>query len=363
MAEQAVFIITIGLALAYAYSNGMNDAANAIATVVSTRVLKPTAAVAMGASLNLVGALTGTAVAKTIGKGIVDPGAINEYTVMAGIGASVLWVLMATRLGFPVSVSHSLVAGLVGAALAAAGITAIIGQGLIKVIIALAVSPIAGFGIAFILMLGLYWIVHGISPGPLRGYFRRHPTLSRATLKASPRFVNQLLQGASPTGVRTTFARLQILAAAFLAYSHGKNDGQNAIGVIALAAAVYYSQDLTIDLWMVLASATAIGAGTALGGWRVINTLGMRITKLETIHGFAASAAAASVIEAASSIGLPVSTTHTTSGSIMGVGATRRLSAVRWGVTRSIALAWIVTYPVCFVLGWSISTVFEVAFR
>ena len=371
MAEQAIFVITVALALAYAYSNGINDAANAIATVVSTRVLRPMTAIAMGASLNLVGALTGTAVAKTIGKGIIDPSAINEYTVMAAIAASVLWVLIATRLGFPVSVSHSLVASLVGAALAAAGIAAIITQGFIKVVVALAVSPLAGFVIAFVFMLGLYWVVHGVSPHALRSALRRHPTIYRLVMRAGLmpgtfgllRVFPRLVQGVNPGIVRTTFARLQILSSAFLAYSHGKNDGQNAIGVIALAAAVYYRQELTIDLWMVLAAASAIGLGTALGGWRVIRTLGLRITKMETIHGFAATTAAAGVIEAASQIGLPVSTTHTVSSAIIGVGATRRFSAVRWGVTRSIALAWLVTYPVCFALAWALSMAFEIAFR
>ena len=323
-----IFLISIALALAFAYANGTNDAANAIATVVSTRALTPTAAVIMGAFFNLAGALTGTAVAKTIGKGIVTPEEINEYTVMAAIAASVLWVLFATRYGFPVSVSHSLVASLVGAGLATAGPSAIIVSGLIKVVIALAISPIAGFFLAFAGMVVLY----------------------------------RLMWRSSPAMMRRLFTPLQILAGAFMAYSHGKNDAQNAMGIMALAAAVYYTQELSVDLWMVLASASTIGIGTALGGRRVIRTLGLRITKLETIHGFAASTAAASIIEAASTIGLPVSTTHTISGSIMGVGATRRLSAVRWGVTRSIVLAWLVTYPVCFVLGLSLSFIFEVAF-
>ena len=323
-----VFLITIALALAYAYSNGINDAANAIATVVSTRVLSPIAAVAMGASLNLVGALTGTKVAETIGKGIVVPEEINEYTVMAAMLASVTWVLIATRSGVPVSVSHSLVASLVGAALASAGVHAIIAGGFAKVVIALAVSPATGFLAAFAGMVGLYWLTRRMSP----------------------------------MWVRRIFSRLQIASAAFMAYSHGKNDGQNAMGVIALAAAVYYNRSVSVDLWMILVSAAAIALGTALGGWRVIRTLGLRITKLEPIHGFAAETAGASIIEAASLIGLPVSTTHTISGSIMGVGATRRLSAVRWGVTRSIAVAWLVTYPVCFVLGLGISFALKVAF-
>ena len=329
MGEDAIFFITIALALAYAYSNGINDAANAIATVVSTRAMSPMAAVAMGASLNLVGALTGTRVAETIGKGIVDPSIINEYTVMAAIIASVLGVLGATRLGLPVSVSHSLIASLVGAGLATAGMSAINGAGVAKVLIALAASPLIGFAAAYVVMLILYRMVRRATPG----------------------------------SVRSIFWRLQVISGAFMAYSHGKNDGQNAMGIIALASFVRFSPDeLAIDLWMILVSAAAIGLGTALGGWRVIRTLGLRITKLETIHGFAATVTAATVIEAASEIGLPISTTHTISSSIMGVGATRRLSAVRWGVTRTIALAWLVTYPICFVLAWVISSLFETVF-
>lgn len=323
-----IFLLSIILALAFAYANGTNDAANAIATVVSTRAMTPAAAVIMGATFNLLGALTGTAVAKTIGKGIVRPDEINEYTVMAAIAASVLWVLLATRSGFPVSVSHSLVASLVGATLATAGPSAVVFSGFIKVVVALAVSPFAGFILAFAGMVVLY----------------------------------RLMWRSSPAMMRRLFTPLQILAGAFMAYSHGKNDAQNAMGIMALAAAVYYRQDLSVDLWMVLCSATAIGLGTALGGRRVIATLGLRITKLETIHGFAASTAAAGVIEAASHIGLPVSTTHTASGAIMGVGATRRLSAVRWGVTRSIVLAWLVTYPACFMLGLSLSFIFDLVF-
>jgi PiT family inorganic phosphate transporter len=329
MGEDTIFIITITLALAYAYSNGINDAANAIATVISTRALSPMAAVAMGASLNLVGALSGVEVAKTIGEGLLDPSAINQYTVMASITASVLWVLGATRLGLPVSVSHSLVASLVGAGLATAGMSAINGGGVTKVLIALAASPLLGFAAAYVVMLILYRLVLHATPG----------------------------------SVRSIFWRLQVLSGAFMAYSHGKNDGQNAMGIIALAAFIRFRPDeLTIDLWMILISAAAIGLGTALGGWRVIRTLGLRITKLETIHGFAATATAATIIEVASLRGLPVSTTHTISTSVMGVGATRRLSAVRWGVTRSIAMAWLVTYPVCFVLAWVIASLFELAF-
>ena len=318
---EAVLIVTIGLALSYAYANGLNDAANAIATVVSTRVLTPRVAVVMGGIMNLTGALTGTAVAKTIGKGIVDPEGITQATVMAGVLAAVMWVLLATRTGYPVSVSHSLIAGLVGAGLATGGLAVIKGSGLIKVLLALAFSPIIGFAAGFIFMVGLYWL------------FRRW----------------------TPSAVNSLFGKVQIISAAFMAYSHGKNDGQNAMGIMALAWAVYYSQELSVDLWMILASAMTISLGVAIGGWRVIRTLGVRITQLQPVSGFAAQACAGAVIEAASSIGLPVSTTHTISTSIMGVGATRRLSAVRWGVTRSIFLAWVVTYPFCSVLGWVLS--------
>ncbi|MFH1560628.1 MAG: inorganic phosphate transporter [Chloroflexota bacterium] len=323
MPDQAILVITIALALAYAYGNGLNDAANAIATVVSTRVLTPTAAVILGGTMNMVGALTGTAVAKTIGKGIVDPEFMTQAAVMAAILAAVTWIFLATRFGFPISVSHSLVAGVLGAGVAHAGFSHVHCAGLIKVLLALALSPALGFGAAFIVMTALYWI------------FRRW----------------------TPHQVNSLFSKLQILSAAFLSYSHGKNDAQNSMGIMALAVAVYYSQDVSVDLWMQLASALMIGLGTALGGWRVIRTLGMRITRLQPITGFAANFCAATVIEVASHLGLPVSTTHTMSTAIMGVGATRRLSAVRWGVTRSIMGAWVITYPFCAVLGWVFSKV------
>lgn len=321
MLEVTLLVVSIVLALFYAYSNGMNDAANAVATVISTRAMTPMAAVIMGGVLNAMGALAGTAVAKTIGKGIIDPELMTQYAVLSAIGASVIWVFIATRLGFPVSVSHSLIAAVVGAGSAVAGLGGLNTVVVVKVLLALALSPILGFAGGFLFMLLLYW-----------GLRRR-----------------------APAAVNSTGSKLQIAAAAFLSYSHGRNDGQNAMGIIALAWAVYYVQPLEIDFWMIAVSALTIGAGTTFGGWRVIRTLGMRVTRLEPINGFAANVVAASVIEAATSIGLPVSTTHTSTSSIMGVGATRRMSAVRWGVTRSIGLAWIVTYPVCLILGWTIS--------
>ena len=326
MPEQTILIITIALALAYAYGNGLNDAANALATVVSTRVLTPTAAVLMGGTMNVLGALTGTAVAKTIGKGIVDPEFMTQAAVMAAILSAVTWVFLATRLGFPVSVSHSLVAAVLGSGVATAGFSNVDTGVLTKVLMALAFSPLLGFGAAFITMTGIYWI------------FRRW----------------------TPHQVTSVFGKLQILSAAFLSYSHGKNDAQNAMGIMALAWAVHYSagQDVDVLTWMKLAAATTMALGVAIGGWKVIRTLGMRVTRLQPVSGFAANACAASVIEAFSSLpflGLPVSTTHTTSTAIMGVGATKRLSAVRWGVTRGIMWAWLVTYPFCAILGWVLS--------
>jgi PiT family inorganic phosphate transporter len=323
MPEQAILIITIALALAYAYGNGINDAANAIATVVSTRVMTPMAAVIMGGSMNMIGALTGTAVAKTIGSGIVNPELMSQAAVMAAIMSAVTWVLIATRFGFPVSVSHSLVAGVLGAGVAHAGFEAVRTATVVKVLLALAFSPLLGFGAAFIAMIIIYWIF-------------RHWT---------------------PHQVSAVFGKLQILSAAFLAYSHGKNDAQNAMGIMALAVGVYYSREVSVELWMQIVSALVIGFGTAFGGWKVIRTLGMRVTRLQPASGFAANAIAATVIEAASHIGLPESTTHTTSSAMMGVGATRRLSAVRWGVTRGILWAWLVTYPFCAVLGWTLSKI------
>jgi PiT family inorganic phosphate transporter len=327
MPELAVLVVSIALALGYAYANGMNDAANTVATVISTRVMTPLAAVLMAGVMNTFGALAGTAVAKTIGKGIIDPTLMTQYAVMAAIAASIIWVIIATRTGYPVSVSHSLVAAVVGAGIAVAGFGGLNMPVVMKVLLALAFSPLLGFIGGFLLMMALFWV----------------------------------LRRRSHSGVNSVFGKLQLISAGFLSFSHGRNDGQNAMGIMALAWAVYYAQDLKIDLWMQLLGALFIGLGTAIGGWRVIRTLGMRITRLEPINGFAATATAAAVIEAASSIGLPVSTTHTSSSAIMGVGATKRLSAVRWGVTRSIMLAWLVTYPFCLALGWALTKLLTLA--
>ena len=320
-ASLVLFIVTIALALSYAFSNGINDAANALATVVGTRVLSPLHALILGGSMNLLGALTGTAVAKTIGKGIVDPNYMTQTAVMAAILAAVIWVIFATRFGFPVSVSHSLVAAVLGSGLATAGFSRINETVVIKVLLALAFSPVLGFLGAFIFMIMIYW-----------GF--RNWNLSNVNL---------------------LFSKFQILSAGLLSYSHGKNDAQNAIGMMALSWAVYSSSDVIVQPWMQLSCGIAIGVGTALGGWRVIHTLGSKVTNLIPASGFAANTAAAGVIEAASLIGLPVSTTHTASSAIMGVGITRGFFAVRWNVVKGIIGAWLITYPFCTVLGWGLA--------
>lgn len=321
--SQILLIITIGLALSYAYGNGLNDAANALATIVATRVLSPTAAVIMGGVMNLLGALTGTAVAKTIGKGIVDPDFMTQAAVMAAILSAVTWVIFATRFGFPVSVSHSLVAGVLGAGIATAGWDKINETVMFKVLMALAFSPLLGFAGAFVVMVMFSWVL-------------RNWTLSTAN---------------------SVFGKFQILSAALLAYTHGKNDAQNAVGIMALGWAVYYSSDVVVESWMQASAGIAIGIGTALGGWRVINTLGNKITRLNPVSGFTANMAASAVIEAASNIGLPVSTTHTSSSAIIGVGSTRGTSAVSFGVIRGIFAAWLITYPFCLILAWVLAKI------
>lgn len=318
-----LLIVIIIAALGFGFSNGLNDAANAIATVIGSRVLSPRNAVIMAVFFNLAGtlsgALLGAYVAKTIGKGIIMPEALTLYTVVAGVVAAIIWILAATYYGMPMSVSHSLVAGLLGAGIAAAGTGAIVWGTFSKVLLAVLFAPILGFLGGFGFMVIIMWV------------FRR----------------------SAPDRVNSIFSKVQIVAAAFVAYAHGKNDGQMPIGIIALGLMIYYSKDqFDIPLWVILASATSVALGLAFGGWRVIRTVGTRITTLRPVHGSAAEAAAAAVIEAASNFGIPVSTTQCISSSVIGVGATKRLSAVRWGVARNIVATWVITFPICISLGW-----------
>lgn len=319
-----LIIFIVFLAVGFGVVNGFNDAANAIAASVGSRSVSPRNAVIIAVFCNFAGASTGLAVAKTIGKGILIPEAITSQTVIAGLGAIVIWGVVATYWGMPVSITHGLVSGLAAAGIASAGIEAIQWSVLRPVLISVVAAPTLGFIGGFSLMIILYWI------------FRR-----------------------SAVGkIRYIFSRLQWLTTAFLSYSHGKNDGQMPIAVITMALVVYSGDNGLWDRvpwWVITISALSISSGTAIGGWRVIKTLGLKITTLRPIHGFAAQASAAAVIEAASHLGIPVSTTHCASASIMGVGATRRFSAVRWGVASNIVAAWIFTFPICGVLGYLIA--------
>ncbi|MEW6753090.1 MAG: inorganic phosphate transporter [Candidatus Latescibacterota bacterium] len=322
--------VTIGLlfvlflVLAAEFVNGWTDAPNAIATVVSTRVLAPRTAVAMATILNTVGAMSGTAVAATIGKGIVTPQAINLVTVGASMVALITWSTLAWRHGLPTSESHALVAGLTGASLAAAGPDVLLWAGWQKVLIGLLFSTFLGFGAGFVLIVGIYWL------------FRR---VHRGT-------------------IHRTFGRLQVFSAGFMAFSHGSNDGQKFIGVFALALLLGgVLPEFHVSWWVVLLCSVVMGIGTSVGGWRIIRTLGVRMVKLETYHGFAAETGAAASIELASRLGIPVSTTHTIGTAIMGVGAARKLSAVRWGVVGEVVGAWILTFPVCGAIAFAIAWV------
>ena len=310
-------ITVIVVALIFDFINGFHDTANAIATVVSTGVLPLRTAILLAALLNFVGALTGTAVASTIGKGIITPDAISLVVVLAALTGAIFWNLVTWYFGIPSSSSHAMVGGLLGAGIAHKGIASIQGAGMVKIVSSLILSPIVGLLVAFVLMMALYWI------------FRR----------------------AAPMKVSSLFRRLQMVSAGCMALSHGSNDAQKTMGVITMALVAYGAvtmsgSQLVVPTWVILASAAAMGLGTAAGGVRIIKTLGTKIIDLKPVHGFAAETAAAAVIFSASHFGLPVSTTHCISGSIMGVGASQSLSAVRWGITVRILWAWALTIPV-----------------
>jgi PiT family inorganic phosphate transporter len=316
----------IALVLAAEFVNGWTDAPNAIATVVSTRVLSPYQAVLMATALNILGAMSGTAVAVTIGTGIVDPQAITTITVAAAMVSIVVWSMLAWYFGLPTSESHALVAGLAGASLATAGPEVLLWEGWQKIFIGLGFSTFLGFGSGILLIALIY------------------------------RFLTE----STPGRVRLLFGRLQILSAAFMAFSHGSNDGQKFIGMFALTLVLGgLLPEFHIPLWVVFLCASTMGVGTALGGWHLIRTMGLRITKLEPVHGFAAETSAALVIELASRLGIPLSTTHTINTAIMGVGASRRLSAVRWGVAANIITAWILTFPGCGAVAWLVASIFQ----
>ena len=331
MPELALLVLVIAAAIGFGVVNGFNDAANAVAASIGSRAISPRNAIILAAFCNFAGTATGLEVARTIGKGILVPEAISYLTVIAGLVAVIIWGTIATRLGLPVSISHGFVTGLAAAGIAVAGSEAVVWSILERIGVSVVAAPTLGFIGGFALMVVLLW--------------------------ASRR--------SAPSRMRVVFSRLQWLTTAFLAYSHGKNDGQMPIGVITMALVIHTGQvELwdNIPWWVIIVSALAISSGIAMGGWRVIRTVGMKITALQPIHGFATQASAATVIEIASRLGIPVSTTHCATAATMGVGATKRLSAVRWGVTRNIVLAWILTFPICGALGWIIASLLKAAF-
>jgi inorganic phosphate transporter, PiT family len=311
----ALLVVVLILAVTFDYINGFHDTANAIATSVSTRALKPEQAILLSATANFVGALSGTAVAKTIASGLaVTPdGPQGQIIVAAALVGAITWNLLTWRLGIPSSSSHALIGGLLGAVLVASGISAIKLEGVRdKVIVPLVLSPVLGVVIGFALMVVLL----------------------------------NLLRHAHPRKVNDRFRRLQVLSATYMAFSHGSNDAQKTMGIITLAlfsAGLLATPD--VPLWVIVLAATAISFGTAAGGWRIIKTMGQRVVKLDPIHGFAAETTAATIIFGASHFGMPVSTTHVISSAIIGVGSSDRFSAVRWGVAGNIIIAWILTLP------------------
>ena len=306
-------VVVVVLALIFDYINGFHDSANAIATSVATRALRPSHAVLMAAAFNFIGAFAGTAVAKTIGAGLVDEQTTTEAVVIAALVGAIAWNLITWWFGLPSSSSHALIGGLLGATLVAAGPEALKVQGIVdKVLIPMVSSPVVGFFIGLLLMALL-----------ARAFFRvrRRPAAAG-------------------------FRRAQVFSAGYMAFAHGSNDAQKTMGIITLALfAAGAIPDITVPVWVIVAAATAMSLGTAAGGWRIMKTMGQRVVELEPVHGFAAESTAATVLVGTAALGMPVSTTHVISSAITGVGTSRGIRQVRWGVARTIVLAWIVTIP------------------
>ena len=320
-------IIGVVLALVFDFVNGMNDAANSIATIVGTRVMRPGLAVVWAAFFNFVAAfIFGVAVAKTIGKGIVDPAVVSQWLILAALVGAITWSYACTHLGLPISVSHALIGGLAGAAVIKAGFGALLGAGLAKILLFIVLSPVIGLVLGFLFMVAVYWI------------FRR----------------------STPRGVDRIFRVGQLISSAVFSLGHGTNDAQKTMGIIAalLYSSGYLGNTFYVPIWVVLAAHTAIALGTLAGGWRVVRTMGMRLTALKPVGGFCAETAAAVSILGASLAGVPVSTTHTITGAILGVGATRGTSAVRWGVAGRILWAWLLTIPCSALLAAGVWWVF-----
>jgi PiT family inorganic phosphate transporter len=308
-----LLVVTVVAALAFDFTNGFHDTANAVATSVSTRALSPRLAVVIAAGANLAGAFVTTAVATTVGKGIIDTGLANTQTVLAAVLGAIVWNLLTWFFGLPSSSSHALIGGLIGAALAQSGVDGVEWHGVAhKVVIPAVWAPAIAFGAAFVVLLAIFWVFQWLTPGLANRSFR----------------LGQLASGT------------------WVAFTHGANDAQKTMGVIALALYAHGSiATFYIPDWVRVASALTIGLGTYAGGWRIMRTLGQRVFQMDPPAGFAAQLTAGAVIWGSTKAGYPLSTTHVVSGGVMGSGATRRLSAVRWGVAGNILVAWILTLP------------------
>lgn len=330
-----LLVLIVVLALIFDYINGFHDAANAIATVVSTKVMSPKVAVMFGAVFNFAGALMGTEVAATIGKGLVDVDMVTMPMVLFALVGAIIWNLITWYLGLPTSSSHALIGSVLGATCFALpnwqGFSMVHWQKFIdKIIVPMVASPIGGITVGFIFMGLLTWVVYKL-------------TVYR---------------------INSVFSKLQIVSAGLMALSHGHNDAQKSMGIIALALVTYYpNQAFHVPLWVIGSCAIAMALGTLSGGWRIIRTLGSKMIKLQPIHGFAAETTASVVIMIASKMGIPLSTTHVISSSIMGVGMTKRASAVKWGVVGNIVWAWVLTIPISFMVSGGLMMLYQQVIR
>jgi inorganic phosphate transporter, PiT family len=309
-----IVLLLIAVALVFDFLNGFHDAANSIATIVSTGAMSPRWAVAWAAFFNFIAFLVfGAAVASTIGKGIIDPKIVDHYVVFGALVGAIAWNLITWYYGIPSSSSHALIGGLAGAAIAKGGMSKLVASGFLKTAAAIVLSPLCGFVLAIALMIAVSWIFY----------------------RSTPRRVDRWFQ------------RLQFVSAALYSLGHGGNDAQKTMGIIwmLLIASGLSVASEPLPFWVVLACQAAMGLGTLFGGWRIVKTMGMRITKLKPVSGFCASASGATMLFLATSLGIPVSTTHTITGSIIGVGSAQKLAAVRWGVAGNIVWAWIFTIP------------------
>jgi len=314
----ALFLVVV-LAVIFDYINGFHDTANAIATSVATRAIRPRWAIAMAASFNFIGAFAGTAVAKTIGAGLVDDQTTTQAIVAAALIGAIIWNVVTWYYGIPSSSSHALIGGLLGATIIGAGFGALKLEGIRdKVLVPMVTSPLIGFAVGFALMIVLYWIFRNAQRKPVSAGFRR----------------------------------AQIFSAGYMAFAHGSNDAQKTMGIITLAlVSAGVLTEPTVPTWVIIVAASAISLGTAIGGWRIMKTMGHKVVELEPVHGFAAETTAATVLLGTATLGMPVSTTHVISSAIMGVGSSKGARGVRWGVARNILTAWVITIPITMAIG------------